>query len=135
MTPNFLLHSSFARLWKLSFLRIQNRTVEKGARWYRVPRPGFLQVARAVVKNNADWFWLSRVLYWFMYLDLLRKYSIDIGIEISKWLSLISKKKGHRLLIAVFTGVSPCGASNFSRHSFLGIFSDFTRSLSKGTRN
>ena len=49
-------------------------------------------------------------------------------IEISKWLSLISKKKRikkyHRLQIAAFMNVLPRGAGNFRHDPSPGKFSD-----------
>ena len=82
---------------------------------------------RALVKCNVDWFWLTRVLCWFWYLDLFRKLLIDLVIEIAKWLTLISKKIGHRLLIAAFMKVLPHGAGNFSRDPSLGKIPNFFR--------
>ena len=56
---------------------------------YRVPMPGLLELACAVVICSADWFLLSRVLHWFMHLNP----AIDTAIEHDSRLSLISKKK------------------------------------------
>ena len=95
--------------------------------------PGLLELACAVVICSADWFLLSRVLYWFMHLDP----AIDTAIEHDSRLSLISKKKVHLSLITASTDALPRGAGNFST-IFSGKmfipFSDFTRSLLKRTR-
>ena len=104
---------------------------------YRAPRPGSFGGARAVLVRNADLFWLSRVFCWSKHLDP----AIDMAIEITSWLSLISKKKGHRPLIAASTDVLPRGTGNFSHNTSLRKCSDlleildFTRSLLKGARN
>ena len=66
------------------------------------------------VAKSFSWFWLSRVLYWFWYLYLLRKFSIEMNIKISKCLRLISDKKNRifRLYPILVKGGPKCSLND-----------------------
>ena len=109
----------------------RSRAVERGGKGHSILRPGLLQRARAVVKRNANWFWLPHVLYCFWYLDWFRKFPIDTEIENSKWLSLIFKKERSSLANRCVCGCFAWCCRQFQPRSFSGkIFRLFSQ-LSK----
>ena len=94
-----------------------SRIAESGQGGTEYSGPDSFRGARAVVVRNGNWFRLSRTLYWHRHLDPF--------IEISSWLTSISKEKGYPPQIAASADVFADGADDFSQRKSCDLFQIF----------